>query len=228
MRFVQAAFLAMVMVGGFAGLARADYFVWQDPKSGLSLSYPDTWAMVSQRQPDEIFSIIAPSSEGDDAVCRVRVREDKRYLVYPPHLGRDVQTISYNREFWDDYLNEYDNVELYSNQDGGLGRGYGSFAVAGYDGALFSPYASFRPRFISASPTLSIVRRGSKRLKNGSLCSSASSGLSTLRKRMMNCGAGTTVISSPIPAWNSNGRVKTLSCATDCSSFLTQWGDDDA
>jgi len=150
MRFVQAAFLAIVMVGGFAGLAHADYFVWEDPKSGLSLSYPDTWAMVSQRQPDEIFSIIAPSSEGDDAVCRVRVRDDKRYLVYPPHMGRDVQTISYNREFWDDYLTEYDNVELYGNHDGGLGRGYGSFAVAGYDGALFSPYGK-RRGIVSAS-----------------------------------------------------------------------------
>lgn len=144
MRLIQAAFLAIVVMGGFAGVARADYFVWEDPKSGLTLSYPDTWKMVSQRQPDEVFAIIAPSSTGEDAVCRVRVRDDKRYLVYPPHLGRDVQTVSYSREFWEEYLNEYDNVEIYGTNDGGLGRGYGSFAVSGYEGALFSPYGRRR------------------------------------------------------------------------------------
>lgn len=150
MRLFQAVFVMMVVVGSFAAQARADYFVWQDPKSGISLSYPDTWAMVNQRQPDEVFTITAPSSEGDDAVCRVRVRDDKRFLVYPPHLGRAVQTISYNQEFWEEYLNEYDNYEIYGNNDGGLGRGYGSFAVAGYEGAMFSPKAQ-RRGIISAS-----------------------------------------------------------------------------
>lgn len=144
MRFIQAAFLAMVLTGGFVAEARADYFVWEDPKSGLTLSYPDTWKMVSQRQPDEVLTIMAPSSTNEDAVCRLRVRDDKRFLVYPPHLGRDVQTVSYSRAFWEEYLNEYDNVEIYGTNDGGLGRGYGSFAVAGYDGAMFSPLGKRR------------------------------------------------------------------------------------
>ena len=145
MRCLQAVFVAVLCVAGFSGLAHADYFIWQDPKSGISLSYPDTWQMVSQRQPDEVFAVIAPSSDGDDAVCRVRVRDDRRFLIYPPHLGREVQTISYNKEFWEEYLNEYDNVDFYGQIDGaGLGRGYGSFALAGYDAALFSSYGKRR------------------------------------------------------------------------------------
>ncbi len=139
MRFFHAITLMLVFIGGFAATARADYFVWQDPKSGLILTYPDTWAMVNQTQPDEVFAVMAPSSDGDDPVCRVRVRDDKRFLVYPPHLGREVQTISYSRAFWEEYLGEYDNFAIYGNNDAGLGRGYGSYAVAGYDGTILSP-----------------------------------------------------------------------------------------
>lgn len=127
--------------------ARADYVVWEEPQSGMTMSYPDTWRMGSHRQPDEVFSIIAPSpsASNDDAVCRVRVREDKRFLIYPPHLAGDIQPVAYSEDFWRTYLNEYDNVDLYGFTDGaGLGRGFGSFAVAGFDGALFSPYGKRR------------------------------------------------------------------------------------
>lgn len=147
--FLTALSFALVFVGA-AATARADYFVWTDPKSGMTLSYPDTWAMLNQRQPDEVFAIIAPSDTGDDAVCRVKVRDDRRFLIYPPHLGRDVQTISYNKEFWNDYLGEYDNVEIFGSIDGsGLGRGYGSFVLAGYDAAINT--SQTRRRGIAAS-----------------------------------------------------------------------------
>lgn len=151
MRILKAAITTFILATGVSATAHADYFVWQDPKSGLSLSYPDTWAMVSQRQPDEVFSIIAPSSTNDDAVCRVRVRDDKRFVIYPPHLSAEVQTISYNNAFWQDYLNEYDNVEVYGTTEStGLGRGYGSYVVAGYEAALFSPKVKRRGIAVSS------------------------------------------------------------------------------
>ncbi len=147
MRFALAFCVAFFMV---QAPALADYFVWKDPKSGISLSYPDTWKMASQRQPEEVLTLLAPSTSGEDALCRVRVREDRRYLIYPPHLGREVQTVSYNRDFWDEYLNEYDNVAVYGTVDeAALGRGFGSFVVAGYDAAMFSP--DRRRRGIAAS-----------------------------------------------------------------------------
>lgn len=140
MRFIQAAFIAILFATSFAASARADYFYWEDEKTGLSLSYPDTWGMVNPSKPDEIFAVMAPSSTNDNAVCRVRVRDDRRFLIYPPHMGREVQTISYNREFWNDYLNEYDDVEVFGHFDGsGVGRGYGSFVVTGYDAVQYAP-----------------------------------------------------------------------------------------
>lgn len=136
----------LLALTAFVPAARADYIVWEDPKSGMTLSYPDTWRMGSQRQPDEIISLIAPSTaRNDDAVCRARVREDKRFLIYPPHLAGDVQPIAYSENFWRDYLGEYDDVKLYGFTDGsGMGRGFGSFAVAGYDAALFSAHTKRR------------------------------------------------------------------------------------
>jgi hypothetical protein len=140
------AFLTAILTFTAFAPAKADYFVWQDPKSGLSLSYPDTWHQASQRQPDEVLTLLAPSSSAnEDAVCRFRVREDKRFMIYPPHLHKDVQPVAYSEQFWRDYLNEYDNVDFYGYSDGaGLGRGFGSFAVAGYEAAMFSPYGQRR------------------------------------------------------------------------------------
>lgn len=138
-------FLLGVFVFFQSASARADYFIWEDEKSGVTLSYPDTWAMVNPAQPDEILAIMAPSSTNDKAVCRIRVREDRRFLIYPPHMGEEVQTISYNREFWNDYLNEYDDVEVFGHFEGsGLGRGFGSFVVTGYDAVQYAPKTARR------------------------------------------------------------------------------------
>jgi len=134
MRLSHAVLIAALAVGSFATQARADYFVWKDEKNGLSVAYPDTWMRTSAKGVDDIMAVSAPS-QSDDALCRVRVREDKRFLIYPPSMSKDVQEVAVSKDFWDHYLNEYDNVELYGyTDDAGLGRGYGSFSVTGYDG----------------------------------------------------------------------------------------------
>ncbi|MDB5490635.1 MAG: hypothetical protein JWO78_484 [Micavibrio sp.] len=144
MRLAQGLLIAALTVGAFAAQAKADYFVWQDEKSGLSMSYPDTWGKISTRQPDDIFAIVAPNAE-DDAVCRIRVRTDRRFVVYPPNMDKDVQSIAVSKEFWDNYLHEYKNVDLYGYTDGaGLGKGFGSFAVIGYDGSVIGPETKHR------------------------------------------------------------------------------------
>lgn len=139
MRLSHGILIALIAISGFAAQARADYFVWQDEKTGLSMSYPDTWGMTSTRQPDDIFAVVAPDA-ADDAVCRIRVRDDRRFLIYPPHMDKDVQAIAVSKDFWDSYLNEYKTVDLYGYTDGaGLGKGFGSFAVTGYDGSIIGP-----------------------------------------------------------------------------------------
>jgi hypothetical protein len=150
MRLAQGILIAALTVGAFAAQAKADYFVWQDAKSGLSMSYPDTWGKISGRQPDDVFAIVAPKAE-DDAVCRVRVRDDRRFVIYPPNMDKDVQKIAVSRDFWDSYLNEYKNVDLYGYTGGaGLGKGFGSFAVTGYDGSVIGPETHHRGIVVAA------------------------------------------------------------------------------
>lgn len=141
MRKIILSFLAVfTFIGLSATSARADYFVWEDPTTGLSLSFPDTWKIVSNNEDNDLITIMPPSSR-DHAACRVRDNVDRRYLIYPPRYSAAIQKIDVSLDFWSDYLQEYTNPEIYNMQNGaGLGRGFASYAVAGYDGMVQGPY----------------------------------------------------------------------------------------
>lgn len=112
--------------------ARADYFVWQDPDSGLTASFPDTWNVVHNQKPGDVLTIIAPSAN-DQPICKIRVTEDRRYVIFPPEYGRDVQKVAVSYPFWQKYLGEYDGYNLYRVYDGaGFGRWHASYALASY------------------------------------------------------------------------------------------------
>jgi len=132
--------LAVLLTLGFSGGARADYVVWQDNDTGLSLSWPDTWKMVSNADSDDIVTIMAPSGRGH-AACRVRARDDGRYAIYPAKYDWAVQREAYSQAFWEGYLSEYDNESISMVQDGaGIGRGFASYALASYESAVQGPY----------------------------------------------------------------------------------------
>jgi hypothetical protein len=112
--------------------AKADYFVWQDAKSGVSLSYPDTWRMISNQKPDDVVTLIGPSST-DRPICRLREREDARYTVYPVWYSAAVQHVAYDETFWEDYTAEYNDVQVHQyKDDAALGRAFASMALASY------------------------------------------------------------------------------------------------
>jgi hypothetical protein len=112
--------------------AHADYYVWQDAKSGLSMSYPDTWKMQNNRGSDEILSIVAPS-DGDNPVCKVSQGDDKRYVIFPPEYGDAVQRDAVSIPFWKSYMANYDDYAINKIYDGGgLGRWHASYATASY------------------------------------------------------------------------------------------------
>lgn len=112
--------------------AKADYFVWQDAESRLSISFPDTWKMQSSRNPDDILTIAGPS-EGQDPVCMVKASEDNRYTIFPPDLGDAVQRVAVSKPFWDSYMGHYDDYTLDRVYDGaGLGRWLASYALGSY------------------------------------------------------------------------------------------------
>jgi hypothetical protein len=130
---VLAAVTAIAAIVGVSPSAQANYFVWTDPDSELTLSYPDTWMRINNQKPDDVFSVSAPSGV-DMATCRVSVREDKRFLFYPQRYRDAVQKVAYSTDFWSGIFAGYDNVKVHSYLDGaGLGRGLGSYALITYD-----------------------------------------------------------------------------------------------
>ncbi|HPF79130.1 MAG TPA: hypothetical protein PLF01_07555, partial [Alphaproteobacteria bacterium] len=70
----------------FPSAAKADYFLWQDPESGLTMTFPDTWKEQNNRAPDDVLTISGPSA-GGDPVCTIKVSDDRRYMIYPPEYG---------------------------------------------------------------------------------------------------------------------------------------------
>ena len=125
--FLMTVFLAQAIA---VSTAKADVIVWEDSKNGVTLTYPDDWRRVNNQDADIILTLAAPSGD-DHAICKLRVREDKRYLIYPRHMDADVQKLTVNQEFWQNYIVDYYSpvFEIYYDE-AGLGRGYGSYALA--------------------------------------------------------------------------------------------------
>ncbi len=115
-----------------ATISKADYFLWKEPKSGLTMTFPDTWQRQSHRHPDEILRIVAPSN-GDNPVCSVKVSDDKRYTIFPADYGKAVQRTAVSIPFWKSYMANYDDYTIDRVFDGaGLGRWLASYAFGTY------------------------------------------------------------------------------------------------
>lgn len=113
--------------------ARADVVWWQDADTGLFLSWPDTWQPLTNADPDDVVTVAAPSAE-DMARCRVRVRSDRRYTIYPARYEWAIQRVAYSKQFWYDYLEgEYREATIRQfGEPAGLGRGFASYALADF------------------------------------------------------------------------------------------------
>lgn len=115
--------------------AQAEIFVVEDQENRFSVSFPDTWAEISNQKPDDKLTIAAQGTN-EFVECRVRVRNEERYLVYPEKLAAEVQRQYISRDFWDLYLGEYDEVDVLAfKDDSGLGYGHASMVEAAYETA---------------------------------------------------------------------------------------------
>ena len=127
---VRFLFLSLLVLA--PSVAKADYFLWKDPASGLTVTFPDTWNVVHNQKPDDVLTVIADSAN-DQPVCKIAVHDDRRFVVFPPEFGRDVQKVAVSAPFWDQYLAMYDGYNLDRVYDGaGLGRWHASYALASY------------------------------------------------------------------------------------------------
>lgn len=132
MKLSRLLILTVLFFTGCACSAKAEIFRWQDPESGLTLNFPDRWGRIHNQQPDDLITIAAPRHE-DQASCRMRAREDRRFLVYTPEYATSIQKRYFGHDFWARYLGEYDDPRLIKIQDeSGLGRGFASYAEVSY------------------------------------------------------------------------------------------------
>ncbi|GJL85341.1 MAG: hypothetical protein DHS20C02_11160 [Micavibrio sp.] len=114
----------------------AEVFYVENDKGRFSMSFPDSWALSHNQKPDDMLTVWAPG-EYDYATCRMKVREDRRFLVYPVRYSGEIQRSAYSKDFWFDYLNEHTDPYLaYVTDVGGLGRGFASYAEAFYTTAV--------------------------------------------------------------------------------------------
>lgn len=120
-------FVLSLAASVFAAPAQAEVFVWQDEHTKVSWTFPDRWAKGNNQKPDDAATILAPGA--DQASCRLRTREDRRFVIYPRHLDGSVQRLNVSRDFWADYAGQYDNTQLHSVTDNtGLGLAFASMA----------------------------------------------------------------------------------------------------
>lgn len=112
--------------------AKAEIFFVEDQVNRFSMSFPDAWRKTQDQKADDKLTVTAPG-ENNHASCRVRVRQDRRFVIYPQKFSSAIQKVGYSKEFWNDYLGEYNDVTTDVFQDdAGLARGFASYTEASY------------------------------------------------------------------------------------------------
>lgn len=135
-KILKSFLIASAFISLSASSATAEVFHVGSDAGRFSLSFPDTWAQSHNQKPGDVLTIWAPG-ENDYASCRMRVEDDRRYVIYPVNYSAEIQRSAYSKDFWFDYLNEYTDPHLaYVTDVGGLGRGFASYAEAFYTTAV--------------------------------------------------------------------------------------------
>ncbi len=114
---------------------KANIFFVEDQDNRFTVSFPDLWKKVGNQKPDDRLTMVG-QGEHDFAVCRVKVREDKRFVIYPSKFDDEIQRTSFSRDFWNDYLGEYNAVVVNRfKDDSALSQGAASMVEASFETA---------------------------------------------------------------------------------------------
>jgi hypothetical protein len=128
MRFPLKTLSLAVLLCAVAIPAKADVFMWRDADTRMTVTYADTWRSIHNQQPDDVLTVAAPG-DGEYATCRLRVRDDGRFKIYPTRYSDEIQRLNYSRDFWDAYVGEFAGASINGVwDDAGLGDGFASFA----------------------------------------------------------------------------------------------------
>lgn len=110
------------------GAAQAEVYKWRDPDVKLSVTFPDDWHQLAGQQPDDVLTVAAPV-ENSFASCRMRIKEDRRFMIYPRDFAGAIQRTAVSHDFWEKYVGEFRAADLHLvGDDAGLGNGFASWA----------------------------------------------------------------------------------------------------
>lgn len=119
--------------------AQADVFTWKDDLTGVSVTFPDRWRVTHNQKADDILTISAPQFAGDEdyAGCRIRVRDDRRFAIYPARFGDEIQRQNFGALFLERYLAEFNDTAInHFQNNAGIGRAPAMFADVSFETAL--------------------------------------------------------------------------------------------
>jgi len=184
-KFLKLFLIAGLFFSASASAAKAEVFYVENDRGRFSLSFPDSWRLTHNQKPDDMLTVLAPG-DNQHASCRVRVRDDRRFVIYPVRYSGEIQRTAFSREFWFDYTREFTNPRIDHVTDGaGLGRGFASYAEASFTtaigpkaqkrGIMFASryhdrtyilecsaqeaaYARWRPHFLSVAKSLDFTK----------------------------------------------------------------------
>ncbi len=112
---------------------KADIFFVEDQNDRFTISFPDLWEKIGNQNPDDKLTITAPG-DNDFVLCKVKVNEDRRFVIYPSKFDPQIQRTAISDEFWDNYLAQYNDVSIDRLRDNaGLGLGHASMVEASYE-----------------------------------------------------------------------------------------------
>ncbi len=131
--FIGAVFSSIAFSSLLIKPSNAEIFFVEDKDNRFSISFPDNWKKISNQKPDDRLSVAAPGKH-NYALCRVRTREDRRFVIFPRKFDDAIQKVAFSNEFWDNYLGEYNLVRVdFLKDEAGLGLGHASMVEASYE-----------------------------------------------------------------------------------------------
>lgn len=124
MRILLTLFILCIAAPAFAQMPK----FWQDPQTGFSISYPQTWMKTAPR---DAGSLIRLQDSYRNLTCEVASERDERFVSQGARVASFVGRTEYGPSFWQGYFGRFRDVNVYSMRSlGAFGYGAGSVVEA--------------------------------------------------------------------------------------------------
>lgn len=124
-KVILASFVALMIA---VPMALANTAFYEDPKTGMQVTYPFEWRQQSNVPVAQILHIRAPHNE-DLAQCKMEAINDERFVIFPKDVIDEVAQRELAEDYWETFVARYNNPNILSiDYQGGLGQGSATYA----------------------------------------------------------------------------------------------------